>query len=439
MTTLKARLSVLLPHDLLDEAALVAAAFSKRAGEGADWLEDVQDEFLRLCDVGKAHAAVALADAAMAFAKSAEERFDLLNLQGVGLCAMIAQGGSQLLFEARSLAFAEALQQLPESRDADFAIALCRVELGRALQAEGAIKRDDMPLRRALEQYSDLLPAFHNGRWGTPQHARAAEMAARIAQTIDSLAVLGVKVDAMPYWHQALRLTFASHFRAADRSGNWQPAKEVIEQWFEVLPGRANGLTACIEAREALIALKITSENPDHDWVEYYLGALAAAAKVDDAKRQQDVEEDLPEDLSGAVEAGRRELALIDPADTGQVEFVTFRLAYAIHALSEVLCDPDGLGEAIGLYEQLLKRDTDLQGREEEVKQAMLRANLAGAMALKGDLEDNIALARRAYGISTDARMALELFGTAQDQAAIDESTADIMAIIDAMTARQFS
>jgi tetratricopeptide (TPR) repeat protein len=395
--------SGLLPHDIVDEAAATARRLC-RAKQEADWLEDIRTEYLGARDDGRLAFAVALVHAAVKHARAPETQFDLLNLQGLALTAMIEAGGPADLHDFRMTAFETALLVLHGDASWTYRGKLCRKELVRAWLAGGQLRRNAEYLRGAYDECAVLLPAFQDGRLGFATHAKAAEIAALQAQIDTALAELGEDADPLPLWRHAIVLALDPALRAADPLGNWDPAMEILEEWLEYLRDKPGATEARAVAREALQSLNLPPDNPDRAWVQYFIGALALTAGLQPDGMRMEAKDDAHEqELIASIAAYRTALAEIEAGRGEGWTSTVFHLAYAIHSLSEARRYSAGLGEAIGLYERAGERLRDCSDSDSSLELAQTQMNQSEAMALKGEIDGDVNLARRGLDIANQA------------------------------------
>ena len=439
--------SDLIVRQVIDDASF--AAFTLRQGfETAEWLDEIRLEFHRAMSEGRPDYAVALAHGAMRHAHVSNAQFELLNLQGIGLTAMIETGGPVELQEFRITAFEKALQSLPADRGWDNNDVLCRIRLANAWLEYGTIRQDADMLGGARDEFAVLLPALREGRWGYAMHAKAAEIAVLLARTVEEIAKIGapndpwpdgmrvpaIDPDPLPHWLLALELALDPKLRAFDTLGYWDAAMEPLEEWLDQLRYKPEAKEAGAAVCKTLQALKLPSGNSDHGWVQYYMGVFATVAGLQaDGMRTEAKSDGDADKLASAVSAYRKTLAEIEAGNGGYWPSTAFQLAYAIHALGEARNDIVALNEAIGLYEQVILRLADCIDQEDSLLQAQTQVNLSEAMAQIAEITENGTLARHAMNIAADAEMGFTLWahdeGIEVAQANIARITGVIVAI----------
>jgi tetratricopeptide (TPR) repeat protein len=409
--------SGLLSHQVVSDAEYTVSALRQEFDAAAEWQDEVRAHFHQALTEARPDVAVALAHAAMLYAYTPNTQFEFLNLQGIGLTKMIEAGGVDgrdplELLDFRVASFEKALLALPPDRGWDNGDVLCRIRLAMAWQEAGVAKSDIDLLHGARAEYAVLLPALKEGRWGYAMHAKTAEIAALLAQTSDEMARLGGDIDPLPLWLDALNLSLDPQLRAIDTLGYWDAAMDLIEPWLEYLPDHPDARNACAAVRDGLQALNLPPDNPDHGWVQHFIGkmALAAGLQADGLRSEAKDAEDEAE-LLQSVAASRLALVAVESGDSQGWVSTAFHLAYALHALGEARRDSPTLAEAIGLYEQVAARLANPDGMEEDLYLAQVRINLSEAMAQKGEIIGDVAIARAALNIATDAHMAFTLWG----------------------------
>lgn len=435
----------LIPKHLVQDASLAAYSIWESAEPKAEWVGDLRSTYSAALNEGRSDYAAALAYEAMMYADTPDQRFDLLNLQGIAMTAMIEAGGPQELYDFRIAAFEKALQALPEDRGWTHSDLLCRIRLANANLEYGVIEQTAILLEAARDEYAALLPALREGRWGYSMHAKAAELAVLLAQSVDAIAQLGaepdpwpegmrvaqVNPDPLPHWLLALELALDPKLRAMDTLGNWDAAMELIEPWIEKLPNHPDAKTSGAKVRDVLLALNLPQDNPDYGWVQYHIGTMAMAAGLQaDALRMEAKTAEDQSNILTAITAFREALAKLEPHDKSGWILTRFNLGYALHSLAEAQRDPAGLGEAIMLFEEVVRL---LSGQSDETAQeylAQARLNLSEAMACKAEIEGDADLAHRALAIAGEAEMAFAKLGHEKGVEVAQANCARICAII---------
>lgn len=439
--------SDLIARQVIDDASFAASTL-RQGFEAAEWLDEIRHEFHRAMGEGRPDYAVALAHGAMLYAYVPDVQFDLLNLQGIGLGAMIAAGGPVELYDFRVAAFEKAMLALPEDRSWTHADMLCRLRLAAAWREYGIIKQDTDMLTGARDEYAALLPALREGRWGYAMHAKTAEVAALLARTVEEIAKIGapndpwpdgmrvpaIDPDPLPHWLLALELALDPKLRTFDTLGYWDAAMEPLEEWLDQLRYKPEAKEAGAAVCKTLQALKLPSGNPDHGWVQYYMGVFATVAGLQaDGLRTEAKSDGDADKLASAVSAYRKALAEIEAGNGGYWPSTAFQLAYAIHALGEARSDIVALNEAIGLYEQVILRLADCIDQEDSLLQAQTQVNLSEAMAQIAEITDNGTLARHAMNIAADAEMGFTFWAHDEGIEVAQANIARITGVIDAI------
>ena len=410
----------LIPKHIVQDASLAAYSIWESAEPKAEWVGDLRSTYSAALNEGRSDYAAALAYEAMMYADTPDQRFDLLNLQGIAMTAMIEAGGPQELYDFRIAAFEKALQALPEDRGWTHSDMLCRIRLANANLEYGVIEQTAILLEAARDEYAALLPALREGRWGYSMHAKAAELAVLLAQSVDAIAQLGaepdpwpegmrvaqVNPDPLPHWLLALELALDPKLRAMDTLGNWDAAMELIEEWLDELRYKPEAKETGVAVRGVFQKLNLPPDNPDHGWVQYYKGVFAMAAGLQtDGMRSEAKDADDEDALVFAVEGFRKAVAAIEANSTGSWPSTAFQLAYALHSLGEAQCDVTSLDEAVGLYEQVVRRLADAHDEEDSLLVAQTQVNLSEAMACRAEIEGDADLAHRALAIAGEAKM----------------------------------
>lgn len=155
-----------------------------------------------------------------------------------------------------------------------------------------------------------------------------------------------------------------------------------------------------------------------------------------DGLRSEAKDADDETELLQSVAASRLALAAVESGDSPGWISTAFHLAYAFHALGEARRDVAALDEAIGLYEQVAGRLADPEGMEEDLHLAQVRMNLSEAMAQKGEIIGDAALARDALNIAIDAHMTFTLWGHDDGFEVAQANCERISAIIDVIESR---
>jgi tetratricopeptide (TPR) repeat protein len=401
--------SGLFPKELWDDAYARAEQQFFGPVDGvspAEWVELVRKDFRFAADHERHDAAAAVAYEGLRFALSADAQFELLNMQGIALSALLDAGGPNDLHDFRCAAFENAMLALPDDRGWTHADLVCRIHLARAWQARGTLKGDLDDLEGAREEYAALLPELERGRWGFPIHAKAAEIAVYLAQTEEARAKLGELVDPLPHWLHALALAFDPKLRAEDILGHWDSAADPLEAWLDDINQNSANRTACSAAAEVLRSLDLPPDNDDSGWVQYHIGALSKAAGLHaDGLRMEAQGVDDEAKLVAAVTAYRNALADIEDDDGVSWHGTTFHLAYALHALGEARGDAEPLIEAIDLYDRVAHIFGQADRMEEQLQLAQVQTNWSEAMAELAKLQGDAQMARNALQIAGDAEM----------------------------------
>ena len=219
---------------LAEQAMLDAAdrAYTRwRDSEGVEtWLDELRQDFHYACDSDRPDAAVALVNASLQYALTADGKYDLLHLQGVGLGKMLDDGGPAELFDYQIASFESAFRVLPENKETLHRRTLIRLLGAKAWQRKGFETQGTEALRVALGALNEILPIYQSGALGYPAHAKAAEVATLIASTAQSLSAMGQDIDPLPRWLLALKLALDPELRAADTLGYWNAAIDPVEQ-----------------------------------------------------------------------------------------------------------------------------------------------------------------------------------------------------------------
>jgi tetratricopeptide (TPR) repeat protein len=432
--------SGLFPNEIWDDAYARAEQQFFGPADGvspAEWVELVRKDFRFAADKERHDAAAAIAYESLRFALSPDVQFELLNLQGIALSALIDAGGHDDLHDFRCTAFENAMLALPDDRGWTHADLVCRIHLARAWQERGVLKGSLDDLEGAREEYAVLLPELERGRWGFATHAKAAEIAVYLAQTEKARAKLGEAVEPLPYWLHALALAFDPKLRAADILGHWDAAADPIEAWIDDISHNSASREACTAAAKVLRRLNVPPDSEDYAWIQYHIGALAKAAGLHaDGFRMEAKDADDEAELVAAVEAYREALADIEEEDGVSWHGTAFHLAYALHALGEARGDTEPLIEAIGLYDQvahILRQEEDM---EEQLQLAQVQMNLSEAMAELGKLEGDADMARNALQIAGDAELNFTLWAHNEGIEVAQANCARIVAIIDEIECR---
>lgn len=443
--------SGLIPRHVFDDANL--AAFATYGDEDArdHWLDDIRLAFSAALNEDRPDKAAALAYAALTYAYQPQARFTLLNLQGIGLGAMIEAGGPTELHDFRIAAFEKALQSLPPDRGWDNDDVLCRMRLANAWREYGTIRQDVDMLGGARDEYAALLPALREGRWGYAMHAKAAEIATLLALTVEEIAKIGapdepwpegmrvpsINPDPLRHWLLALELALSPKLRAIDTLGFWDAAMEPLEKWLDELRYKPEAKVAGVAVRHVLQALNLPPGNPDHGWVQYYIGVFAMTAGLQtEGLRSEPKDEGDEDELVSAVSAYRQSLVRTEAGDGGNWSATAFQLAYSLHALGEARNEVSVLDEAIGLYEQVVVRLADASDQEDCLLVAQTQTNLSEAMAQKAEITGDAPLARRALGIAADAEMGFTLWAHDDGIEVAQANCARISRIIDEVERR---
>ncbi|WP_430443818.1 hypothetical protein [Sphingorhabdus contaminans] len=434
--------SGLLSHQVTSDAEHAVAALRQEFSAANIWQDEVRAHFHQALNQSRPDIGVALAYAAMLYAHTPEQQFELLNLQGIGLTKMIEAGGVEgrdplELLDFRVAAFEKALLALPPDRGWDNGDVLCRIRLAMAWREAGVAKGDIDLLEGARDEYAVLLPALREGRWGYAMHAKAAEIAALLAETVDQLVKLGADADPLPLWLDALNLALDPELRAIDTLGYWDAAMEPLELWLDDLRYKPEAKEAATAVCEVLQRLNLAPDNPGHGWVQYYLGvyAMIAGLQADGLHREAREAED-EEHLAASITGYRQALGAIEAGDGGYWPSTAFQLAYAIHSLGEARQDIVALDEAISLYEQVIARIVGSLDQEESLLQAQAQVNLSEAMAQLAAITGNVILSRRALEIASDAEMGFTLWAHDEGIEVAQANCAAIMGTIDAMESR---
>lgn len=399
--------SGLIPKNIMDDGTRSALSSWQDRECDDEWIDDIRHAFSTALENGKPEFAAALVFGAQMYVFDDEEESDLLYRQGVALTKMLEVGGAPELHDYRIRAFENALSALPQDGGWTHQEFLCRTQLADAWRDSGKAKGDVEMLAAACGEYEALIPALTEGRLGFVQHAKAAEVAALLAQGKESLALHGgSEVDPLYYWLGALKLALDPEKRAADTLGHWNAAMELIEPWIEKLPNHPDAKTSGAKVRDVLLALNLPQDNPDYGWVQYHIGTMAMAAGLQaDALRMEAKTAEDQSNILIAITAFREALAKLEPHDKSGWILTRFNLGYALHSLAEAQRDPAGLGEAIMLFEEVVRL---LSGQSDETAQeylAQARLNLSEAMACKAEIEGDADLAHRALAIAGEAKM----------------------------------
>jgi tetratricopeptide (TPR) repeat protein len=402
----------------------------------AEWVELVRKDFRFAADHERHDAAAAVAYEGLRFALSPDAQFELLQLQGIALSALIDAGGPDDLHDFRVAAFENAMLALPDDRGWTHADLVCRIHLAKAWQARGVLKASLDDLEGAREEYAVLLPELERGRWGFATHAKAAEIAVYLAQTEEARAKLGEAADPLPHWLHALALAFDPKLRAEDILGHWDSAADPLEAWIDDISHNSAHRTACSAAAEVLRGLDVPSDNDDYGWVQYHIGALSKDAGLHaDGLRMEAQNADDEAELVAAISAYRNALAYIEEDDGVSWHGTAFHLAYALHALGEAGGDSAPLIEAIGLYDQVAHILGPKGGRKEQLQLAQVQTNLSEAMAELAKLQGDADMARKALRIAGDAEMNFTLWAHDEGIEVAQANFAKIMEIIDRIDA----
>jgi tetratricopeptide (TPR) repeat protein len=440
----------LIPKHIFHDAALAVYSIWENAEPSAEWSNDLRSEFYAGLNEGKPDFAAALAYNAMTYAHTPDQRFELLNLQGIAMTAMIEAGAPQELQCFRISAFEKALQALPEDRGWVHSDLLCRIRLANANLEYGIIKQAAELLEAARDEYAALLPAVREGRWGYAMHAKAAELAALLAKSVDTIAqlrtepdpwpeeMIGMQVDPdpMPHWMLALELAFDQKLRTIDTLGYWDAAMDLLEAWFDELRCKPDAKPACAAVQEALMALNMPADNPDYGWVQYYIGVFAMRVGLQTEDMRSEAKDD-DDQYQLAIAASSYRKALVDFEANGgtnrSLAGTTFQLAYAIHSQGEACRDTVALDEAIDLYEQSLARLAKAYDQEDMLLKAQTLVNLSEAMAQKAEILGDATLALRAHNIALDAAMEFTLWAHDEGIEVAQANCARIITIVDAI------
>ncbi len=427
--------SGLIPKHIMDDAKLSAFSSWQDRESNDEWMSDIRHEFSSALDAGRPEFAAALVFEALTYAFSNKDESDLLYLQGIALTKMLQAGDTAELHDYRIRAFENALNALLQDRGWTHAEILCRTALAHARLDAGKAKAEAKMLAAASDEFDALIPALRDGRLGFTQHAKAAELAALLAQAKEALAEHETAdIDPLYYWINALKLALDPQRRSDDTLGYWDAAMELIEPWIEQLSEHKDAKTACSKVRDVLVALELPSENPDYGWVQHFIGKLSLAAGLQsDGLRTEAKNIDDEAELLQSVAASRMALVAVEAEDNQGWLSTAFQLAYALHSLAEKRCDIAHLDDAIGYYQQVANRLAGLDGMEEELYLAQVRMNLSEAMALKGELTGDAALARSALDIATDAHLAFTLWAHDEGIEVAQANCARISATIDAI------
>jgi hypothetical protein len=432
--------SGLFPKALWEDAYARAEQqfFERKDGVSpSEWVELVRKDFRFAADHERHDAAAAVAYEGLRFALSPDAQFELLQLQGIALSALIDAGGPDDLHDFRCAAFENAMLALPDDRGWTHADLVCRIHLARSWQARGVLKGSPDDLEGARDEYAVLLPALEEGRWGFPTHAKAAEIAVYLAQTEAARAKLGEAVNPLPHWLHALALAFDPKLRAKDLLGYWDAAADQLEAWIDDISHNSASREACAGAADVLRKLNLPPDNEDYGWVQYHIGALAKAAGLQrDGLRMEAQDADDEAELVAAVTAYRNALADIERGDDVSWHGTAFHLAYALHALGEARGDAEPLIEAIRLYDQVAHILRQQEGMEEQQQLAQVQMNLSEAMAEFAKLEGNADMARKALQIAGDAEMNFTLWAHDEGIEVAQANCARIVAIIEKIERR---
>lgn len=441
----------LIPQHIFQNASLAAYRIWESAEPKAEWVGDLRSTYSAALNEGRSGYAAALAYEAMIYADTPDEQFDLLNLQGIAMTAMIEAGGPQELYDFRIAAFEKALLALPEDRGWTHSDMLCRIRLANANLEYGVITQTAILLEAARDEYAALLPALREGRWGYSMHAKAAELAVLLAQSVDAIVQLGaepdpwpegmraakVNPDPLPHWLLALELALDPKLRATDTLGYWDAAMDPLEKWLDELRYKPEAKLAGREIVQVFQKLSLPPDNPDHGWVQYYIGVFAMAAGLQTDGLRSEAKDAGDEDaLVSSVAGYRKALAAIEADSTGNWPSTAFQLAYALHSLGEARCDVPSLDEAVGLYEQVVRRLADAHDEEDSLLLAQTQVNLSEAMAKKAQITGDAALARRALGIAADGEMGFTLWAHDEGIEVAQANCARISDIIDEIESR---
>jgi hypothetical protein len=426
--------SGLFPKELWDDAYARAEQQFFGPVDGvspAEWVELVRKDFRFAADHERHDAAAAVAYEGLRFALSPDAQFELLQLQGIALSALIDVGGPDDLHDFRCAAFENAMLALPDDRGWMHPDLVCRIHLARSWQARGGLKGSLEDLEGARDEYVVLLPELERGRWGFATHAKAAEIAVYLAQTEAARAKLGEAVDPLRHWLHALALAFDPKLRAEDTLGYWDAAADPLEAWIDDISHNSASRKACAGAADVLRKLNLPPDNEDYGWVQYHIGALAKAAGLHaDGVRMEAQDADDDAEPVAAVTAYRNALASIDDGEGISWHGTAFHLAYALHALGEARANPAPLVEAIGLYDQVAHILGSEEGMEEELQLAQVQMNLSEAMAELAKLQSDADMARKALRIASDAEVNFTLWAHDEGIETAQANCAQIMAII---------
>jgi hypothetical protein len=429
--------SGLIPTHIMQDAGLSSHSVCYDRDSSADWIDDIRAKFFAALDDGRPEWAAALVYDALMFAHDAKTESDMLYLQGVALTKMIEAGGPPDLHDFRVCAFQYALDSLLEDRGWSHQEILCRIQLAMAWHAAGEAKGDADRLDAASAEYSVLIPALRDGRLGNLQHAKAAELSVLRAQAYDKLTALGSDDDTLPSWLYALKLALDPKLRSEDTLGYWDAAMEPLEKWLDELRYKLEAKEAGSAVRDALQALDIPPDNPDHGWVQYYIGVFAMAAGLQtEGLRSEAKDADDEDELVSAVTGYRHALSAIEQGDSGNWPGTAFQLAYALHSLGEARADVAVLDEAISLYEKVVARLADADDQEDCLLVAQTQTNLSEAMAQKAEIKGDAALARQALGIAAEAEMGFTLWAHDEGIEVAQANCARISGIIDEIESR---
>lgn len=398
----------------------------------SEWVELVRKDFRFAADHERHDAAAAVAYEGLRFALSPDAQFELLQLQGIALSALIDAGGPDDLLDFRCAAFENAMLALPDDRGWTHADLVCRIHLARSWQARGALKGSLDDLEGARDEYAVLLPALEEGRWGFATHAKAAEIAVYLAQTENERARLGEGIDPLPHWLHALSLAFDPKLREADTLGYWDAAADALESWIDRISRNSANRTACSAAADVLRGLDVQPGNDDYGWVHYHIGALAKAAGLHaEGLRMEAKDANDEAELVAAVDAYRKALADIEEGDGVSWHGTGFHLAYALHALGEARGDSEPLIEAIGLYDRVAHKLRQEEGMEEQLQLAQVQTNLSEAMAELARLKGDADMARKALRIAGDAELNFTLWAHDEGIEVAQANIAQIVTIIE--------